>query len=288
MVKTVNLALQGGGSHGAFTWGVLDRVLEDERIAIEAISGTSAGAMNAVALANGMRLGGPNGAKAALEEFWRRVATIGRFGPFPRTPIDRLTAGWNLDTSPAFLGFDILSRLLSPYQFNPFDWNPLRTVLTEQINFTALRTDCRPQVFVTATSVLSGKTRVFKPAELVPGTAHALAEIIGECDDLPIEIAGHTDSQGREEMNEQLSLDRARAVLDELRLRRVLTSTLKARGYGESRPIADNDTEAGRETNRRIEFRLIRPDSAVTQDFVPSRVNALVEPSGMISSVYCG
>ena len=164
--KTINLALQGGGSHGAFTWGVLDRLLEDERIAIEAISGTSAGAMNAAALANGMRLDGRRGAKAALEAFWRRVATIGRFGPFPRTPIDRLTAGWNLDTSPAFMGFEILSRVLSPYQFNPFDWNPLRTVLTEQIDFDALRRDCQPRVFVTATSVMSGKTRVFEPEEL--------------------------------------------------------------------------------------------------------------------------
>lgn len=164
--KSINLALQGGGSHGAFTWGVLDRLLEDDRIVIEAISGTSAGAMNAAALANGMRLSGRKGALAGLEAFWRRVATIGRFGPFPRTPIDRLTAGWNLDTSPAFLGFEILSRVLSPYQFNPFDWNPLRTVLTEQVNFTALRTNCRPRVFVTATSVLSGKTKVFPPEEL--------------------------------------------------------------------------------------------------------------------------
>jgi OOP family OmpA-OmpF porin len=76
-----------------------------------------------------------------------------------------------------------------------------------------------------------------------------------------MEVAGHTDSQGREEMNARLSLERARAVLDELRLRRVLTSELEAQGYGESRPIADNDTEEGRETNRRIEFRLIGPEA---------------------------
>jgi OOP family OmpA-OmpF porin len=88
----------------------------------------------------------------------------------------------------------------------------------------------------------------------------AIAEILKSCGEIRMEIAGHTDSQGREEMNEQLSLERARAVLDELRLRRVLTSALEAKGYGESRPIAENDTEEGRETNRRIEFRVIRPE----------------------------
>ena len=88
-----------------------------------------------------------------------------------------------------------------------------------------------------------------------------IAEILKECGEIRMEVAGHTDSQGREEMNAQLSLERARAVLDELRLRRVLTSSLEAKGYGESRPIAENDTEEGRETNRRIEFRLIRPET---------------------------
>lgn len=164
--RTVNLALQGGGSHGAFTWGVLERLLEDGRLEIEAISGTSAGAMNAVVLANGMRAGGRKGAIAALEAFWRRVATIGRFAPFPRTPFDLITGNWNLDGSPAMLAFDIMSRVLSPYQFNPFDWHPLRTVLAEQVDFAALRERCEPKVFVTATSVLSGKIRVFRPDEL--------------------------------------------------------------------------------------------------------------------------
>jgi NTE family protein len=164
--KTVSLALQGGGSHGAFTWGVLERLLEEPELKIGAISGTSAGAMNGVALANGMRVGGRKGAIAALEAFWRRVATIGRFGPFPRTPLDRLAGGWNLDGSPAMLAFDMMSRLLSPYQFNPFDWHPLRTVLAEQVNFAALRHKCDPQVFVTATNVLSGKIKIFQPDEL--------------------------------------------------------------------------------------------------------------------------
>lgn len=174
-VRTVNLALQGGGSHGAFTWGVLERLLEDERLRIEAISGTSAGAMNAVVLANGMRVGGAKGAIAALEAFWRRVATIGRFGPFPRTPLDRIAGGWNLDGSPTMLAFDVLSRLLSPYQYNPFDWNPLRTVLAEQVNFAGLRAHCEPQVFVTATNVLSGKIRIFRPEELSVETCLASA-----------------------------------------------------------------------------------------------------------------
>ncbi|MGF1625133.1 MAG: patatin-like phospholipase family protein [Alphaproteobacteria bacterium] len=173
--KTVSLALQGGGSHGAYTWGVLERLLEDGRLRIEAISGTSAGAMNAVVLANGMRVGGRKAAIAALEAFWRRVATIGRFGPFPRTPLDRLAGGWSLDGSPAMLAFDVMSRLLSPYQFNPFDWHPLRTVLAEQVNFAALRGKCEPQVFVTATSVLSGKIKIFRPDELSVETCLASA-----------------------------------------------------------------------------------------------------------------
>src|SRR5271166_500162 len=111
----VDIALQGGGSHGAFSWGVLDRLLEEPQLQIEGISGTSAGAMNAAVLAHGHALGGFQGAKTALEDFWRRVAHAARFSPFQRTPLDILMGRWTMDTSPIFLALDIAARVFSPY-----------------------------------------------------------------------------------------------------------------------------------------------------------------------------
>ena len=98
--KSINLALQGGGAHGAFTWGVLDRILESDRIEISAISGTSAGAMNAVVLADGIMAGGKEGAREALGKFWRAVHEASVLSPFQRTPLERMTKKWNLDNSP--------------------------------------------------------------------------------------------------------------------------------------------------------------------------------------------
>ncbi|MGH6831609.1 MAG: patatin-like phospholipase family protein, partial [Methyloceanibacter sp.] len=109
--KPVNLALQGGGAHGAFTWGVLDTLLEDERVQIEAISGTSAGAMNAVVLADGMMEGGREGGRRALEAFWAAVSRAALASPLKRSVWDMLTGNWNLDFSPSYLFFDQLSRL---------------------------------------------------------------------------------------------------------------------------------------------------------------------------------
>jgi NTE family protein len=117
--RPITLALQGGGSHGAMTWGVLDRLLEDERLAIRAISGTSAGAMNAVALADGMARGGREGAREALAAFWKAVSDSARFSPIQRSPIDRLLGNYSLDTSPSYLFFEGLTRLFSPYELNP-------------------------------------------------------------------------------------------------------------------------------------------------------------------------
>src|SRR6476646_4804874 len=111
----VDLALQGGGSHGAFTWGVLDRLLEETWLQIEAISGTSAGAMNAAVLADGHAAGGVDGARAALEAFWRKVSQAALMSPFRRTPLDVLLGRWTLDHSPMFVAVDIASRLFSPY-----------------------------------------------------------------------------------------------------------------------------------------------------------------------------
>src|SRR5215467_14147495 len=111
----VDLALQGGGSHGAFTWGVLDRLMDEPWLRIDGISGTSAGAMNAVVLAGGFTANGPAGAKSALHAFWRRVADSARFSPIRRSPLDIILGRWTLDTSPFYLAFDLASRVFSPY-----------------------------------------------------------------------------------------------------------------------------------------------------------------------------
>ena len=158
----VNLALQGGGAHGAFTWGVLDRLLEDERISIEGISATSAGAMNACVLAYGMTLGGREGAKSALTNFWRRISHAAAFSPVQPTPLDKLMGSRNLEFSPPFLFFDLLTRLLSPYQFNPLNLNPLRRVLLQTVDFEVLRKNrCKVKLFLSATNVRTGKIKIF-------------------------------------------------------------------------------------------------------------------------------
>jgi NTE family protein len=137
--KMIELALQGGGAHGAFTWGVLDRLLEDDRIVIEGICGTSAGAMNAVVVADGLDVGGKEGARQALERFWSRVSQASLFSPFKRTWLDRLLGRWTLDFSPGYMFFDTLSRLVSPYQLNPFNINPLRDLISSLVDFEHVR-----------------------------------------------------------------------------------------------------------------------------------------------------
>ncbi|MBD0274979.1 MAG: patatin-like phospholipase family protein, partial [Acetobacteraceae bacterium] len=125
----VDMALQGGGAHGAFTWGVLDRLLEEPWLEIEAISGTSAGAMNAAVLADGYAASGAEGAREALERFWSTVSRAARFSPIRRSPLDVLLGRWDLDTSPAFVALDLTARLVSPYQLNPAGTNPLAEIL---------------------------------------------------------------------------------------------------------------------------------------------------------------
>ena len=164
--KAVNLGLQGGGAHGAFTWGVLDCLLEDGRVGIEGISGTSAGAMNAVVLADGMARGGEEGAREALETFWHAVAEAGRGSPIQRSPIDILLGNWNLDTSPTYLMFDIVNRLASPYDLNPLNLNPLRQLLEEHVDFGRVRGCEGIKVFVSATNVETGRIKVFDRDEL--------------------------------------------------------------------------------------------------------------------------
>ena len=134
----IDLALQGGGSHGAFTWGVLDRLLEEERLRIVAISGTSAGAMNAAVLADGWAEGGAAGARAALRAYWQEVSRAAALSPLQRSPLDRMMGRWTLDTSPAYIAMDLMSRLLSPYDLNPLAYNPLRKILVKCIDFERL------------------------------------------------------------------------------------------------------------------------------------------------------
>jgi NTE family protein len=160
-VKPINLALQGGGAHGAYTWGVLDRLLEEESLEIEGISGTSAGAINAAVLATGYSRDGRAGARAALDHFWQRVSEVGRFGPVQRTPWDRAANGWNLDHSPLSMWFDTLTRLFSPYQLNPWNYHPLRDLLEEVVDYRVLRTCPAIKLFVSATNVRTGKIKVF-------------------------------------------------------------------------------------------------------------------------------
>jgi NTE family protein len=184
----IDLALQGGGSHGAFTWGVLDRLIEEPWLRIEAISGTSAGAMNAALLADGWTQGGAEGARTALDTYWRRVSQAAAFSPLQRSPLDRLMGRWTLDTSPAYVAMDLMARVVSPYDLNPLGLNPLRAVLAESIDFERLAR-APIKLFITATSVRTGRGRIFRNKEItadvllasacLPTMFHAI-EIDGE------------------------------------------------------------------------------------------------------------
>jgi len=166
--KHINLALQGGGAHGAFTWGVLDRFIRDKRIFIDGLSGTSAGALNATVFADGFIKGGRQGAIDALETFWKAVSDQATKAPgqafmrWFRPDTDR----WNVDQSPAFMMADYLSRVFSPYQLNPTDYNPLRDILSAQIDFEQLRRRKEIKLFVAATNVRTCKLRVFTTEEM--------------------------------------------------------------------------------------------------------------------------
>lgn len=173
--KSINLALQGGGAHGAFTWGVLDRFLEDGRLHIESISGTSAGAMNAVVVADGLMTGGEDAAREALTRFWKAVSEAGRGSPIQRSPIDVFMGNWNLDNSPGFLFFDLLGRVASPYELNPMNLNPLRDLVAEQIDFERVRACDQIKLFVSATNVQTGRVKVFRRKELSPDAIMASA-----------------------------------------------------------------------------------------------------------------
>ena len=159
--KTVSLALQGGGAHGAFTWGVLDALLEDGRLAVEAITGASAGAMNAVVMVEGWLEGGIDGARAALETFWRRASLDASLSLNQRELLGRMLGCW-VNRSWA----EVVAHNVSPYQTNPFNINPLRDAIEALIDFDRVRAGRDVEIFVSATNVWTGRVAIFKTPQL--------------------------------------------------------------------------------------------------------------------------
>ncbi|MEE2692326.1 MAG: patatin-like phospholipase family protein [Pseudomonadota bacterium] len=165
--KKINLALQGGGAHGAITWGVIDRLLEDDRIEIDSISGASAGSVNAVALAYGLHKGGCEGGREMLDALWREISDVGAiYSPVRRTPLDMALGAFNLDNSLSYIAFDAFTRTLSPYQFNPFGFNPLKDLLEKLIDFDSLKSCDVTQLYLSATNVRSGKVHIFRTKDV--------------------------------------------------------------------------------------------------------------------------
>lgn len=169
VVKRISLALQGGGALGAYTWGALDRLLEDERIEFAASSGTSASAMCAVVLADGLHEGGREGAREKLRQFWESVAQAGQASPYRRTPmmafLNAFKPGWAAESYLA-LWADVAAKFASPYDFNPLNINPLKDVLNELVDFERVRACDKMQIFIAATNVETGRVRVFERQEL--------------------------------------------------------------------------------------------------------------------------
>lgn len=164
--KSVNLALQGGGAHGAFTWGVIDGLLEDGRIEIEGISGTSAGAVNACLLMSGLARSGPEEARKALADFWRRASLDGHLPDAQRAIVDRLFSFFPLADTPWRAWAGVVSRFLSPYDLNPLNINPLKDLVEAHVDFEAIRACRKHHLFVSATNVHTGRLRIF-PREKV-------------------------------------------------------------------------------------------------------------------------
>ncbi len=164
--KKISLALQGGGSHGAFTWGVLDAILEDGRLDVEAITGTSAGAMNAVVFAEGYLEGGREGARKSLAKFWRSISDEGAFTPAQQKFVHLFFQDWPLQANLAYWWSDFLTHYSSPYDFNPLNINPLRDHLVKTIDFEKVRACEEVKLFVSATNVHNGRVAVFERHEL--------------------------------------------------------------------------------------------------------------------------
>ncbi len=174
-MKRINLALQGGGSHGAFTWGVLDRLLEEPQLSIEAISGTSAGAVNAVVMAEGLRRGGPARARDHLSRFWEAVSFSASLSPLQRTLLDAFMTNWSLDANPMLAMFEMMSRIVSPYQFNPLNLNPLKELVEDQVDFREVQNCACTELYISATNVHTGRVKVFTGKEITAEAVMASA-----------------------------------------------------------------------------------------------------------------
>jgi len=174
--KDVNVALQGGGSHGAYAWGILDKLLEDGRLRVEGFTATSAGTMNALAFTEGYTEGGPDGAREKLESFWYEISKAGAlYSPVQGLPAERFFGLGNGENDLAYFMFDTMTRMFSPYQFNPFDINPLRDVLSKCINFDKIRHCQNLKLFISATNVRTGRIHVFYTHEITLDVALASA-----------------------------------------------------------------------------------------------------------------
>jgi len=184
--KVVNLALQGVGSHGAFTWGVLDRLLDEERLAFDGISATSTGAVNAVVLAYGLAIGGRRAAKEALSRYWRRLAAIATVSIVQPSLLDKMHRKFGLDYSPGYQFLDMLSQFCSPYLLNPLNYNPLRALLDEIVDFELVRRQSAVKLFLCATNVRNGKMNIFNSEEL--RSEHVLASSCLPLTMRPVEI----------------------------------------------------------------------------------------------------
>ena len=164
--KRINLALQGGGALGAFTWGVIDHLLEDGRLTVEGISGASAGAVNAIMLADGLARGGPEEARKRLTDFWHAASLGGNLPDVQRRAVDRLFSFWPIEDTPVGLWMQALTRYLSPYDFNPLNINPLKDLVGRFVDFDSVKAYGDLQLFVSATNVRTGELHVFRREEM--------------------------------------------------------------------------------------------------------------------------
>jgi NTE family protein len=173
--KRINVALQGGGAHGAFTWGVLDRLLEDDRIEIEAISGTSAGAMNAVVVAEGVVEGGKARARTQLTNFWKSVSDAMAATASVTTAWSGFFPTWMTEMNPAVAAFQAAASSASPYQFNPLDFNPLRDIVADEVDFDRVHQCKAMKLFIAATNVVTGRVEVFSGDQITLDSVMASA-----------------------------------------------------------------------------------------------------------------
>jgi len=159
----INLALQGGGAHGAYTWGVVHELLKSKKFWISAISGTSAGAMNAAMIVSGLAKHGTSGARETLESFW---TDVGKINPFHVLPIEKALYGWQREKSPIFQMQQTMAAMFSPYHINPCNYHPLREIIEKHVDFSALQSGTAPRLFIAATDVESGDVKIFENAEI--------------------------------------------------------------------------------------------------------------------------